>query len=159
MAGIDKNIKLLQEYFKDARYFETLILGTQLLEVISDTILENETALGEDWLESKMGEQEYKKWATIYQDCQASLKGSYKQNESPRAKVIQIIMNIHTTGSDYFKVDSGLIHKVERVVGFRNDLAHHFFTKGNLAKDLKVRAKECLEIVLLLCQHDLLGVA
>jgi hypothetical protein len=143
-----KEKEMVMKFYKQNDYLAVIIVGVQLLEKLSDYIAETIEDLSFD--EYGYGDDpEEKEWKEAYDLYKNNLR-KVKGDDAPRAKVLTAIYDvINHTGFEFIKNGEvlPLMHKVERVVAFRNDLAHNYFTKSNLNRDLAIRSKECLELI------------
>lgn len=153
----DKDSVLLKKWFKKRKYFEVVIVGVQLMEMIAKYLLKSEEDYGHEYAERKFGSKEHTEWLKIYDACREIVNESVRPNQSPKAMVLQVFLNEHQTGNQLIKIDSPMkfITKVRGAVNFRNDLAHEFFVKSFKQKEIKSTAKDCLEIISILQTHGL----
>ena len=141
-TDLSKEIIRLRELFKKKNYFELILRGVQLMADSSDEILESwHDVVNEPYGEDK----DFSAVAEIYDNTIRKMSG----DNAPKAKAMSIFMEIVSQMG--FKSYTrrqvvSIMHKIERVVSYRNDLAHSYYKK-NLLKNMKSRAEECLAVL------------
>ena len=137
-----------KKLYKQKRYFEVIMIGVQLLSNMADYISECLTGIAnEDFDENDPEHRAWQKVSDIYHNTLRKIKGE----EAPRAKVLGVFYDVvNNDGFQHYREREvvSLMHKVERVVSFRNDLSHCYFEKQQIIKRvLAVRAKECVDLI------------
>jgi len=148
-----KETKKIKRLFANKRYFETVMIGVQLLVKISESISEWLNDMAEDKMDT--GSAEYKGWKKVYDIYQNSLR-KITGDDAPRAKILGIFFDVvnHEGFQSYTEREVvSLMHKVERVVSFRNNLAHHYHDNPKIKKNLPIRASECLDLLSAITFH------
>ena len=152
MINLAQSIKEIKSLFNRKCYFAVLILSVQLLELISEYILESAEEDGLESTRENMNEREFEKWYSVYKEYRNSVS-KYRGNDSPKVKLLEVLFADFNWLTHFFNVDAALIQKVNRVTSFRNELAHNYFTKPGIRKLLRIRAKDCLSILEELQKH------
>ncbi len=150
----NQEIEFIKKLHKRKEYFKVIFVGIQLIVKIADYISESlEDMAMEDFDEDNPRDKAWKKVSDIYHKTLRKIKGE----DAPRTKALQVFYDvINHTGLDYYdeKEVISLMHKVERVISFRNKLAHNFFEEEkNIKRDLPIRAKECLDLIYAFQNH------
>jgi len=143
-----KEKREIQKYFKQKKYFIVILTGVQLLEKLAAYINEYIEYSGEE-TDEKMGEPDYSNWKKIRDIYTKSLR-KIQGNDAPRLKILEVFFQMasfmlfeHYEPKEFIS----LMHKVERVVSCRNDLAHKYFDKKHLKRQIPLRARECIELI------------
>lgn len=138
----------VKRLFSQKKYFKVILVGVQLLEKMADWLNECLDDMSDE-MDMKMGESKHTSWKSVlksYRDNVRSVRGE----DAIRLKIIELIFDVcRSFYAGYtYKEANKLIHKTERVIAFRNTLAHNYFDeKENIKRWLKVRATECMDLV------------
>jgi len=140
-----KEIRSIRKLFDAKDYFEVVILSVQLLDLISVYILQS---LEQESLESVhdgLDEAETKKWFSVYKEY-ASNVSKHRGRDSAKIKLTEVLFQ----DFEYLKelhVTPALFHKVNRICQFRNKLAHEYYLNPRTRGSLRIRAKDCLDVL------------
>ena len=148
-----KEKREIGKLYKEKRHFEVVVISIQLLTKIADYISETHTKFAEEWAEE---EPEYKEIMQVGEIYWKNLR-SIKSDDAPKAKIQGVFYEIvFNEGFEHYtkREVTSLMHKVERVVSFRNVLAHEYHNRQtSIKRNLSIRSKECLELVSAIENH------
>jgi predicted nucleic acid binding AN1-type Zn finger protein len=155
---LPKRIQDIRKLYSEEKYFECIILGTQVLEDLAKDFFGSQMDLRE--LFSKSNPEKYKVVRTYH-----TIINKQKGREPLKFKLITIIFELMNLKDEGFGIDleikdaNKLMHKADKVITFRNDLAHKYFLnekKNNyIRKNLPLIARDCVELAEFLYNNQL----
>ncbi len=155
---LPKKIQDIRKLHTQEKYFECIILGTQILDELTKEFFGSQMSLRE--LFSKSNPDKYKLVQTYH-----TIINKQRGREPLRFKLITIIFELMNLKNEGFDIDleikdaNKLMHKADKVITFRNDLAHKFFLNEkknqNIRKNLPLIAKDCVELAEFLYDNQL----
>jgi len=149
----NKEIGSIKRMYSNKHYFKSIIVGIQLMSNMADYISESLKDMAED--QEDTDSPEHKGWKKVYDIYHKNLR-RIKGDDAPKAKIQGVFFDIinHAGFDNYSEKEVvSIMHKIERVVSFRNDLAHNYYEKKSSIKKLQLRAKECLELMEYVINH------
>jgi len=151
----NKEIKKIYTLFQDRRYIEVIIIGVQLMEIIAIWI-ESCRIAGEaenimEYLEYGDND-EYDRFIRIYEEYN-NVAANYRSRESSRLKFIEMLYHEFSM-EEATVVKPSLFQKANRVFAFRNKIAHDYYYDSSLIRKSRIRAKDCIDILLLFVNNQ-----
>jgi hypothetical protein len=146
-APIDfnKEIKRLNKLYQSRLYFEVIIKGVQLMEWIALWIEYSRTAAELENLEEFWEEKKYDIQVRIFNEYN-KIAGEYRSKESSRLKFIEMLYHEFSVDEKNY-INPSLFQKANRIFAFRNKIAHDYYTDSTIDKKLRIRAKNCIDIL------------
>lgn len=146
----ENHIKELAELYDSGNYFAVVVLAPQVFEAMID---KRDRDYGAD-LEGKVGEMD---------ENDRIVYGLYErllQGESIKVRVAGYILHFYQAaywdGGNPVGIFRSYFNKMDSIFTLRNQLAHEYFKVKIRQRSLKVKARECFDIVDLLLDHHLI---
>jgi hypothetical protein len=89
--------------------------------------------------------KEYERLEKIY-DVYDDVAANYRSRESARLKFIEMLYHEYGMEEKSF-ITPSILQKANRVFSYRNKIAHDYFADAKIRGKLRIRAKDCVDIL------------